>query len=72
MKTDRRTDQVTAMLLDAAANADRGRTSFVPALEMLRLGVSSETATRVLTQPARRRAHINSKSDDAWAPNELS
>lgn len=72
MKTERRVDQVTAMLLDAAANANRGRSSFLPAFEMLRLGISLETATRVLTQSARRRMHVNSKSHDAWVPNELS
>ena len=72
MKTERRVDQVTAMLLDAAANANRGRSSFLPALEMLRLGISSETLTRVLTQPTKRRKHVNSESHDAWVPNQLS
>jgi hypothetical protein len=66
MKTERRIDQVTAMFLDAAVNAARGSGSIPAALEMLRLEISPETMTRVLNQPERRRAHANSKSDDAW------
>lgn len=66
MKTEQRIDQVTAMLLDAAVNVTRGGSSIPAALEMLRLHISPETVTRVLNQPERRRAHANSKSDDAW------
>jgi hypothetical protein len=66
MKTEQRIDQVTAMLLDAAVNATRGGSSIPAALEMFRLDISPETVTRVLNQPERRRAHVNSKSDDAW------
>jgi hypothetical protein len=72
MKTEQRVDQVTAMLLDAAANANRGRSSFLPALEMLRLGISPETLTRVLTQPTKRRAYVNSERHDVWVRSELS
>jgi hypothetical protein len=42
------------------------------ALEMLRLNISPETLTRVLTQPTKRRAHANSQSDGTWRSNELS
>lgn len=66
MKTERRVDQVTAMLLDAAVNAIRGSGSIPAALEMLRLNISPETLTRVLTHPTKRRTHANSHSDDAW------
>ena len=54
------------MLLDAAVNATRGSGSIPAALEMLRLDISPETLTRVLTHPTKRRAHANSHSDDAW------
>ena len=48
MKTERRVDQVTEMLLDAAVNAIRGSGSIPAALEMLRLNISPETLTRGL------------------------
>jgi hypothetical protein len=66
MKTEQRIDQVTAMLLDAAVNTTRGGGPIPAALETLRLDISPETITRVLNQPEKRRAHANSKSDDAW------
>lgn len=52
---ERRSDQLSAMLLDVAVNASRRYGTLPPISELGRLGVPLETAVRVLTQPESRR-----------------
>lgn len=56
---DRRTDQVTAMLLDVARNAARLHGALPPLLELERLGVRMETIVRVLGDVDNRRANVD-------------
>lgn len=52
---ERRSDQVSAMLIDVAVNAARKHGALPPISELIRLGISMETSIRVLTQPESRR-----------------
>lgn len=55
---ERRTDQVTAMLLDVARNATRLHGAVPPLLELKRLGIPMETIVRVLGDVENRRGSI--------------
>lgn len=52
---ERRSDQVSAMLIDAAVNLTKRDGALPPISELTRLGISLEVAVRVLTQPSNRR-----------------
>jgi len=55
MTMERRSDQVSAMFLDAAVNAAKRYGTLPPVSELARLGIPTEIAVRVLTEPTRRR-----------------
>lgn len=64
-KMERRTDQITAMLLDVARNAARLHGALPPLLELERLGIPMETIVRVLGDVDNRRGSVE------FAPLEL-
>lgn len=60
---ERRSDQVTAMLLNAAINAAKGCVTLLTADELARLGIPRATFERVLAKPEERRRFLDYSSD---------
>lgn len=52
---ERRSDQVSAMLLDAALDAAQKHGTLPPVSELVRIGIAMDTAVRIRTQPDNRR-----------------